>query len=106
MISPLEYKVQAATPARKPLPLPSNSEAEPVMTEEQRTRLRDDIEREARKEGWLRFRVTVRNTKTGREETLEVPGRNARHASRTNAMFLLEMPLRGELVEYEVEELN
>jgi hypothetical protein len=73
------------------------------MTEGKREKLRHQIEKEAMENDWSWFRVTVTAQETGKSETLEVPGRDARHASRVNAMFLLEMRLRGETVEYEVE---
>jgi len=76
------------------------------MTEEKRKDLRRRIEGEAEENDWPWFRVTVTAQETGQSETLEVPGRDARHASRANAMLLLEMPLRGETIEYDVEPLE
>jgi len=75
------------------------------MKEKRRQQLRDRIEREAREEGWSWYRVTVTILETGKSETIEVPGRDPHHSSRINAMFLIEMSLRGETVEYDVEPL-
>lgn len=61
--------------------------------------------RRAKKEGWPYFRVTVRVSDSSEVHEIVVPGRDAYHASRINAMLILNLSLSGELVTYETEQL-
>ena len=67
--------------------------------------IRGSLASRAEEEGWSWFRVTVTAKEIGATEILHVPAHNARQ-SQTNAMFLLEMSLRGQTVEYDVEPLE
>lgn len=76
------------------------------MTEKQRKCIRQSIEKEAEEKQWSWFCVKVTALETGKSEPLRVPGHDAHHASRSSAMLLLEMPLRGETIEYNVKPIE